>query len=72
VKVFKDISLKKYNTFGLEYKADCIVHLENEEEVVSVFTGKSDFIKPFVIIGAGSNILFIDDFKGTILKPSLE
>ena len=35
--IYKNVSLKKYNTFGLDYKADCMIHLENEQEAIEFF-----------------------------------
>jgi UDP-N-acetylmuramate dehydrogenase len=71
VKVLQDVSLKKYNTFGLDYKADCLVILENEQDAISIFNGETNLKKPYFIIGGGSNILFTQDFRGTILKSAI-
>ena len=35
----KHVSLKRYNTFGLNYQAECIIHLKSEKEAKSVFDG---------------------------------
>ena len=72
MKIYKNIPLKKYNTFGLDYTAECLIHIKNEKEATSLFNGSPDWKKPLLILGSGSNILFIDDFKGTILYPELE
>jgi UDP-N-acetylmuramate dehydrogenase len=65
--IVKNVSLKKYNTFGLDYIADSIIHLKNEKEARSLFSGEISWKKPLLIIGAGSNILFTTDFNGTII-----
>jgi UDP-N-acetylmuramate dehydrogenase len=70
--IFENISLKKYNTFGLDYKADYLINIRSEEEARSLFTGKTSFRKPLLILGGGSNILFTDDFRGTIIFPDIE
>lgn len=67
--IYKNVPLKKYNTFGLEYKADCMMHLTSEKETSKLFTGSETIKKPLLILGSGSNLLFISDFKGTILYP---
>jgi len=67
--IFKNVSLKTYNTFGLDYKADCVIHINSEEEAVSLFRGEITPDKTFLIIGGGSNLLFTEDYKGTILHP---
>jgi UDP-N-acetylmuramate dehydrogenase len=69
--IYKNVSLKKYNTFGLDYKADCMIHLENEQEAIEFFNGNVVWNKPFLVLGSGSNILFTHDFKGTILYPEM-
>jgi UDP-N-acetylmuramate dehydrogenase len=65
----KNISLKPYNTFGIDYKADCIVRVQTEMEAIALFRGEIFCKKPLLIIGGGSNILFTGDFKGTIILP---
>ena len=70
--IYKNVSLKKYNTFGLDYMADCMIHIRTEKEAVSLFNGTVAWKKPLLILGSGSNILFTSDFKGTILYPELE
>ncbi|MGD0757233.1 MAG: UDP-N-acetylmuramate dehydrogenase [Bacteroidales bacterium] len=69
--IYKNISLKKYNTFGLDYKAECMIHIKTEKEATSLLSGTVSWKKPLLILGSGSNILFASDFKGTILYPEL-
>jgi UDP-N-acetylmuramate dehydrogenase len=69
--IYKNVSLKKYNTFGLDYKADCLIHVKNEHEAIELFNGNIAWNKPLLILGSGSNILFTCDFKGTIVYPEI-
>jgi UDP-N-acetylmuramate dehydrogenase len=69
--IYKNISLKKYNTFSLDYKAECMIHIKTEKEATSLLSGTVSWKKPLLILGSGSNILFTSDFKGTILHPEL-
>ena len=69
--IYKNVSLKNYNTFGLDYEADCMIHVKNEQEAIELFNGNIDWNKPFLILGSGSNILFTSDFTGTILYPEI-
>lgn len=69
MKVFKNISLKKYNTFGLDYKAENVIHLDKVKDALSLFKGEISFRKPLLVLGGGSNILFTCDYKGTIIRP---
>jgi len=70
--IFENISLKKYNTLGLDYKADRLIEIKSEEEAAILFKGKIRFNHPLFILGGGSNILFTGDFKGTIIYPDIE
>jgi UDP-N-acetylmuramate dehydrogenase len=69
--IYKNIPLKKYNSFGLEYMADCMIHIRTEKEATALFNETANMGKPQLILGGGSNILFTSDFKGTILYPEL-
>jgi UDP-N-acetylmuramate dehydrogenase len=70
--IFTNVPLKKYNTFGLDYMADCMIHLRNEAEASEFFRDSKSGRKPFLIIGSGSNLLFTADFKGIILYPEMK
>jgi UDP-N-acetylmuramate dehydrogenase len=65
----RDFPLKKYNTFGLDYKAEYFVSLKSEDDVIRFLNEGHAFKSPWLILGGGSNILFTEDFKGTILHP---
>jgi len=66
----RNISLKPYNTFGLDYKADCLITIYTEEEAESLFRNEKHH-NPFFIIGEGSNLLFTEDFNGTIFLTDI-
>jgi len=72
METFRDLSLVKYNTFGLNYKADRVIHLHSEDEAREFLKKGLPTEMPVLILGAGSNILFTSDFKGTILHPCLK
>ena len=70
--IYKNVPLKKYNTFGLDYMADCMIHIKTEEEATTFFRDDISGRKPFLILGSGSNLLFTCDFNGTILYPEMK
>ena len=70
--IFKNIPLNKYNTFRLGYRADCLVRVRTEKEAIAFIRKNFSWKGPLLIIGDGSNILFTNDFRGTILKPELK
>lgn len=62
-----NISLKRFNTFGVEATAKNFIEINNENDLVSIFQ-QGIFHEPFFILGGGSNVLFTKNFDGTILK----
>ncbi len=65
----KNKSLKNYNTFGLGNKAKYFASFQNIDELIALLTNYS---KPLLIIGGGSNILLTQDFDGTVLKNNIQ
>lgn len=63
MKVFENISLKPYNTFGIDVKARRVVVLEPGDEVPPL-EGE------VLVIGAGSNMVFTKDYEGTVITLS--
>lgn len=61
----KNISLKPYNTFGIDVQAKEFVSIHNDEELKEVLQGKKGASK-FVISG-GSNMLLTKDINATVI-----
>jgi len=66
-----NIPLKNYNTFGLSYKADSFINPKTEEEAAEMIRF-IDLSAPLLVMGGGSNLLFVSDFPGTIIHPEIE
>jgi len=64
-------SLKSYNTLGVEASSDLFIKLKSEEELVSLIREKNLSANKVMILGGGSNVLFIQDFEGTIIHPEM-
>jgi UDP-N-acetylmuramate dehydrogenase len=69
--IFKNISLKSYNTFGLNYTAEFLISVKSESELVQILKDKGYVKKPIMILGGGSNLLFTGNFHGTIIRPEI-
>ena len=61
------ISLKPYNTFGIDVWAEEILFIRQDVDLKDFLLSKKTQ-KPFLILGEGANILFTKDFEGTVLK----
>jgi len=70
--IARDISLKSYNTFGLDYRADIFISVSSEEEAVELIRSGRGLPAPGLVLGGGSNLLFVSDFHGTIIHPSIK
>lgn len=68
----ENISLKPYNTFGIDATAKGLASFSTLEQLQEVFelAEKSGFKKQ-LILGGGSNILLTGDFDGLVLKNEI-
>ena len=67
--VKENISLKPYNTFGIDIKASYFVEVASIENLKTVLSKKNHSI---LILGGGSNLLFTQDYKGLVIKNNLK
>lgn len=70
--IIENYSLKLYNTFGVDAKADFFVDANNITELKKALVFRRQKDLPILFIGGGSNMLFVNDFKGLALKLNLK
>ncbi len=70
MQILKNISLKSYNTFGVDVNCRFFAEVFTEEELLPFLQSLDREKKTFLILGGGSNLLFTKDFEGTIVKIS--
>ncbi|TVR81555.1 MAG: UDP-N-acetylmuramate dehydrogenase [Chitinophagaceae bacterium] len=68
----KNVSLKEFNTFGIDVKAKYFVTLTELKQLKDLYESKYWSVKPRMILGGGSNILFLNDFEGLVVKVDLK
>ena len=61
--------LTKMNTVGMKVKARCFIEYDSVADLVDIEF--DELARPVLHIGGGSNLLFTDDFKGTILHSKI-
>ena len=69
MKIYDNISLREYNTFGIDVQARRMVVVEPSDDLqqlADVCPSGSDML----IMGAGSDMLFTSNYDGTVLKLS--
>jgi len=72
VMIQENVSLKPYNTFGVEASTKFFAEatsLGELEEILAWYREQNDC--PLLVLGGGSNLLFTRDWKGLVLKVSL-
>ena len=57
------------NTFGMKVKARCFMEYDSVADLVDIEF--EELARPVLHIGGGSNLLFTDDFKGTVLHSKI-
>jgi UDP-N-acetylmuramate dehydrogenase len=60
-------SLKPFNTFGIQATAERIVIAESVQQLTEAWTASMHAQQPVLILGEGSNVLFLQDFEGTVI-----
>ncbi|HEX7645043.1 MAG TPA: UDP-N-acetylmuramate dehydrogenase [Noviherbaspirillum sp.] len=69
--ISRDISLSRYNTFGLEARAERFLSLTDASQLTllseAAFSGM-----PRLILGCGSNVLLTRDFPGIVIHVELK
>ncbi len=70
--IYDNVSLKKFNTFGLNVRADRLATFKLEENAMHFFRQHKGSGQKYLVLGLGSNLLFTSDFHGTIIHPEME
>lgn len=73
MQVLENMSLKKYNTFGIDAKAKYFFSFDSVDVLHEII--ESDLYeneKQNLILGGGSNVLFTKNFDGIVLKNELK
>ncbi|MCY2688057.1 UDP-N-acetylmuramate dehydrogenase [Salinimicrobium sp. TH3] len=70
MKVLTNVSLKPYNTFGIDVSARKLVEVTSVEELREVL--KNMYASELLILGGGSNMLLTKDVKQTVIYINLK
>lgn len=72
IRFFENYSLKAHNTFGIDVKTRYFFEYTEPDDLKEFFeSGKVGEGKKRLILGEGSNILFLDDFDGLVIRPNV-
>jgi UDP-N-acetylmuramate dehydrogenase len=63
-----NVSLRHFNTFGVEARAALFARIRSEDELRQTLADPRLAGAPRLVLGGGSNVLFTRDFDGCVLK----
>lgn len=67
----ENISLKPYNTFGIDVKARFFTEISDKQDLKELSKSTAFLEKKLLVLGGGSNMLFTEDFDGLVVKISI-
>lgn len=68
----ENFSLKDYNTFGVDAKANYFFEFTEPEDLITFFNANNDWAEGnILILGGGSNLLFVQDFDGLVIHANV-
>ena len=68
----ENISLKPYNTFGVDVKSKYFAEVRSLEELIETLKFSNSIKLPLLFLGGGSNILLTKDFEGLAIQLNLK
>lgn len=67
LKIQRNISLKPFNTLGIEAIANTFIQVNNQRNIGELKQVFNKIPKPIYILGTGANTLFTDNFNGSVI-----
>ena len=67
-----NVSLKNFNTFGIDVSSKLFSQAENEDQVRNVIQSSEFCNNTSLILGGGSNLLFTKSFNGIVLRNHIQ
>lgn len=68
----QNVSLKPYNTFGIDVSSSRFCDVTSADELVALLKDEEHSTQPLLILGGGSNMLLTKDFNGLVIKNSIK
>jgi len=70
--VSQNVSLKPYNTFGIDVNAAHFTVFKSVDDVSGLLNSEIFKNNPVLFLGGGSNVLFTNDFDGLVIKNEIK
>ncbi|MFV0607241.1 MAG: UDP-N-acetylmuramate dehydrogenase [Niabella sp.] len=69
--IIENISLKKYNSFGIAVNASFFTEVATKEDLKEALRFAANKNFPSLVLGGGSNVLFTKNYPGLVIKNNL-
>jgi UDP-N-acetylmuramate dehydrogenase len=67
-----DVDLAGLTSFAVPARARFLVNVEQEDELPGLFARAEQMDLPVLVLGGGSNVLFMDNFPGLVIRIQLK
>jgi UDP-N-acetylmuramate dehydrogenase len=71
LQIQENVSLKNFNTFGIDVSARYFVEIGHEDELVELFMDPQWQHIQRLVLGGGSNMLMVKDFDGLVIRINI-
>ncbi|MFB9842390.1 UDP-N-acetylmuramate dehydrogenase [Mucilaginibacter ginsenosidivorans] len=71
LQIQEDVSLKNFNTFGIDVSAKYFVEIAHEDDLVELFMDPQWLQVNRLVMGGGSNMLLKKDFDGLVIRINI-
>lgn len=72
LRISENVSLKQFNTFGIEATARWFTEISSESELDELFANPQFSDCRRLVLGGGSNVLFTHDFDGLVVRINIK
>jgi UDP-N-acetylmuramate dehydrogenase len=71
LQIYENVSLKNFNTFGIDASARYFVEINHEDELVELFMDPQWKSMERLVLGGGSNLLLTKNFEGLVIRINI-
>ena len=71
LQIQENVSLKNFNTFGVEANARYFVEINHPDELAELFMDPQWRQMKTLVLGGGSNMLLLNDFEGLVVRINI-
>jgi UDP-N-acetylmuramate dehydrogenase len=71
LQIQENVSLKNFNTFGIDANARYFAEIAHADELAELFADAQWLQTPRLVLGGGSNMLMVNDFDGLVIRLNI-